>query len=86
MGHISRSLYRSILDFNEWTPIAIMPRNASQFGPRWRPLPEAPITPREARALEERGHILMANRVTDDGTLLVVKTPTLSLQLRTNKR
>jgi hypothetical protein len=78
------------VEIDEWTAVAIQPRPgapcasrrrgvASVHGPRWRDIPEAPLTLAQAKALVEAGLLLAANRVTDCGTEFVVKTARLAL-------
>lgn len=77
---------------SEWTAIAIRPypgatfppsrrRNApSNHGPRWRSMPDAPLSYAEAKRLVADGMLLAANRITDYGTEFVVKSTRLALQ------
>lgn len=77
---VRRPVTLSAPDLPHWTPIAKLRPNGK--GPRWNPVPDAPVKPCEARRMEERGVLLMAHRVQDDGTYLVVKTPITSLRCK----
>lgn len=73
----------ALLDLSIWTPIA---RHSSRFGPRWEVLDGAPVTPEEARAMQEAGRLLTAQRRVDGRMELVVKlpkSPTLPLRKAT---
>lgn len=75
-----------LIDLTEWTAIAIQPHQPG-FGPRWRAIDDAPLTMAEADALHASGHLLKACRVTDQGTVVVVKQAQIrTLPLRSVKQ
>jgi hypothetical protein len=58
-------------DLTAWTPIAR--QRANGVGCRWIPVDDTPMSVQEAQTLQANGTLLMAQRVDDAGTWLVVK-------------